>query len=166
MGIPLTVFSLYQLQGADGCAHPLLLRVRQAGYSNADQGEYDHVVRAADATRAALIRRYESGVLAAECPGPHVAHLAGELQAHPVGDALDEGPGGREVELWVAQTRYGAPWVVLGTAKDEAAVWRAVREDDDLAALGPVEPASRQRAYFLTDDAGGSADGEMELLRV
>lgn len=152
MGIPLAVFTLHRLEGAGGgCAHHLLLRVRQEGYSNADQGEYDHVVRSADAVREDLVRRYEAGELAGECAGPHTARLAAELQAHPAGD-LAERSGGGYVELWIAQTRYGAPWVVLGTAADEAAFWRAVREDDGLAALGPVEPASRLKAYYLTDE--------------
>jgi hypothetical protein len=152
MGIPLTIWSVYRLEGADGrCAHPLLLRVAQAEFSNADQGEYDRVVEAAEGTRRALIRRYETGVLARECAGPHEARLVGELQAHPAGD-LGERPAGGEVELWMAQTRYGAPWVVLGTADDEAAFWRAVEDDDDLAALGPLRPAARLRAFFLADD--------------
>jgi hypothetical protein len=41
--------------------------------------------------------------------------------------------------------------VVLGTADDEEAFWRAVQDSDDLLSLGPVRPAVRQRAFFLTD---------------
>ena len=51
----------------------------------------------------------------------------------------------------MAQTRFGAPWVVLGTAKSEPAFWRAVAEEDDLAGLGPLRPATRARAFFLAD---------------
>jgi hypothetical protein len=154
MGIPLTIFTLYRLDG-DGaaCPHHLLLRVRQAGYGNADEGEADHVFRAAEATRRALIRRYEAEVLAKECGAVHAARSVGELEAHPAGEALD-GPGGYPVDLWIAQTRFGAPWVVLGTASDEAAFWRAVEEDDGLSGLGPIRPAARQRAFFITDEDG------------
>jgi hypothetical protein len=154
MGIPLTIFSLYRLDGDGGaCSHPLLLRVRQPGFSNADAGEEDHAIRAAEERRRALVDAYRAGVLVAECSADHAIRLAGELQASPVGEELtDEGRGGSHVDVWVAQTRYGAPWMVLGTAEDEAAFWRAVREDDDLAALGPVAPAERLRAYFLTDE--------------
>lgn len=160
MGIPLAVFSLYALEG-DGCVHALLLRVRQPGFSNADAGACDRAVQAAEARRSALLRIYQSDLLPRECAAPHQARLVGELQAWPAGDGLAEGAGGGEVELWVAQTRYGAPWVVLGTAESEAAFWRRVEEDDDLAALGPVRPAVRQRAFFLADpeedlgDVGG-----------
>jgi hypothetical protein len=152
MGIPLTIFSLYRLEGDDGgCAHPLLLRVHQPGFSNADAAEYDAAFAAAEARRQALIATHASDGLARECAGPHTARLVGELQARPVGEALAEGPGGTDVELWMAQTRFGAPWVVLGTAEDEDAFWRGIEEDDDLSGLGPIRPAERLRAYFIAD---------------
>ena len=150
MGIPLTVFSLYRLEGA-GCAHHLLLRVRQAAFSNADAAAYDRAVHAADARRGALIRVYQSDLLPRECAAPHEARLVGELQARLVGDGLSEGRGGREVDVWIAQTRYGAPWVVMGTAESEEEFWRGVEEDDDLAGLDPRRPAARQRVFFLAD---------------
>jgi len=143
MGIPLTIFSLYRLEG-EACSRHLLLRVRQPGFGNADAGEYEAAFGAAEARRRALLDAYAPGT---------TAQLVGELQSHPVGEVLDDSPGAVEVELWVAQTRYGAPWVVLGTAEDEAAFWRGVEEDDDLLGLGPVRPAERLRAHFLADDA-------------
>lgn len=151
MGIPLTVFTLYRLEGG-GCSHPLLLRVRQPGFGNADAGSYDAAVRVAEARRDALLRRYQSAVLPRECGAAHEVRMIGELQAPPVGDALNQGGGGAWVDLWVAQTRYGPPWVVMGTAESEAAFWRAVDEDDDLAGLDPECPAALQRAFFLVDD--------------
>jgi hypothetical protein len=42
--------------------------------------------------------------------------------------------------------------VVLGTADDEDAFWRAVAEDDDLSGLGAIRPVERLRAYLLVDD--------------
>jgi hypothetical protein len=151
MGIPLTIFTLHRLEG-DGCAHHLLLRVRQPGFANADAGAYDRAVDVADARRADLIRRYQSDLLPARCAAAHQVRLIGELQAPPVGDALNQGAGGGEVELWIAQTRYGAPWVVMGTAENEAAFWAAVDADDDLAGLGPIRPAVRLPAFFLAQD--------------
>ena len=68
------------------------------------------------------------------------------------GEALSEDGGGGEVDVWVAPTRYGAPWVVMGTAESEAAFWSLVDADDDLAGLGPARPAVRHRAFFLVDD--------------
>jgi hypothetical protein len=150
MGIPLTVFTLYRLEG-DGCAHHLLLRVRQQAFSNADAGDYDRVVEAAEARRDALLRRYQSDLLPKECAAAHAVRLIGEMQAWPAGEVLSEGAGGDKVEVWVAQTRYGAPWVVMGTAESEAAFWRAVDEDDELAGLGALRPAVLQRAFFLAD---------------
>lgn len=162
MGIPLTVFSLYRLDGdGEACPHHLLVRVEQPGFSNADAAEYDRAVQAAEDRRRALIERYRTRVLARQCPAAHTPHLAGELQAWPAGDVLADGPGGVYVDLWIAQTRFGAPWVVLGTAESEAAFWREVDEDDDLAGLGPMRPAARQRTFFLTDaDGPGRPAGE------
>jgi hypothetical protein len=156
MGIPLTVFTLYGLDG-EGCAHHLLLRVRQPGFGNADAGSYDAAVQVAEARRATLLRAWQSVHLPRECAAAHRVRLIGELQARPAGDALSEDGGGGEVDLWIAPTRYGAPWVVMGTAESEAAFWTLVDEDDELAGLGPTRPAVRHRAFFLVDDDEDSA---------
>ncbi|HEX8503004.1 MAG TPA: hypothetical protein VF659_20640 [Pyrinomonadaceae bacterium] len=159
MGIPLDVFSLYSLRDEDaGCGHHLLVRVGRPAFSNADEGEYAAALRAADAKRDALLEAYEAGALAAECAGRHTATLAGELQSRPVGDALSGERGGFYVELWVAETQFGSPWVVMGTADGEEEFWREVEEDEDLSGLRAYRPARRLRAYFLAgegDETGG-----------
>lgn len=153
VGIPLDIFSLHLLRGeAADCRHFLLTRVGRPAFGNADEGDYARVVDAADKKRRSLIEEYEARVLAAECGGPHSVNLAGELQARPVGDELSEGSGGFCVELWVAGTRFGHPWVVMGTAESEEEFWREVGRDEDLLALGPSAPAERRRAYFLADE--------------
>ncbi|HEX8242764.1 MAG TPA: hypothetical protein VF541_04700 [Longimicrobium sp.] len=155
MGIPLTIFSLYALENeAAGCRHHLLLRVEQPAFSNADAGDYDRAAGAADEKRRALIRAYASGVLPMSCAASHAPTLLGELQSHPVGEELTDAPGGREVGVWVAETRYGPPWVVMGTAEVEDAFWREVQADDDLAGLGPIRPAVMYRAFLLTEQDG------------
>lgn len=153
MGVPLTIFSLHELrnEGA-GCRHYLLLRVGQPAFGNADAGEHDHAVRVADEKRSALIEAWQAETLARECAVPHAVSLVGELQARPPGDELSEGRGGCLVDLWVAETRFGHPWVVMGTAESGAAFWREVEADDDLSRLDALGPAARLRAYFLTDD--------------
>lgn len=152
MGIPLDVFSLYRLhnEGAH-CHHYLLLKVEQPAFSNADEGEYDNVVEVADRKRSNLIEVYEAEILADQCGGPHEVALLGELQASPTGDDLFEESAGREVDLWITETGYGHPWVVMGTAASEEAFWVAVEEDEDLWCLGAVKPARNQRVYFLTE---------------
>ena len=152
MGIPLTIFSLYALENAGaGCRHHLLLRVEQPEFSNADAGDYDRAADAAETRRRALIRAYAAGVLARSCAASHEPRLVGELQSAPAGGELIGTPGGREVEVWVAETRFGHPWVVMGTAEDEDAFWREVERDDDLAGLGPIRPAVMRRAWFVTE---------------
>jgi hypothetical protein len=145
MGIPLTIFSLFRVDGGDEPPRHVLLRVRQSGYRNADASEYDAAFDEAEERRQVLLAAYVAAPRAA-------LQLVGELQFHPPGDVLSDAPAGGEVELWVAQTRYGPPWVVLGTAPSEKAFWRAVGEDHDLAGMGGVRPARRIRALLLTDD--------------
>lgn len=152
MGIPLDIFSLYRLEGEGApCRHYLLLRVGRQGFSNADEGDYARADEAADTKRIALIESYEAGTLAGECGARHAATLEGELQAAPIGDELSGGRSGFHVDLWVAGTRFGHPWVLMGTAESEAEFWREVGGDEDLSGLGPGGPARRLRAYFLAD---------------
>ena len=150
MGIPLDIYSLYRLRGED-CLHHLLVRVSRPGFSNADEGDYARAARAADEKAKTLVELYEREALAAECAARHAPELAGESQAGPVGDELSEGGGGIYVSLWVAETRFGHPWVVLGTAGSEAEFWRAVGEDEDLSSMGARRPARAVRAFFLRE---------------
>ncbi|HEX8907266.1 MAG TPA: hypothetical protein VF771_20610 [Longimicrobiaceae bacterium] len=153
MGITLTVFSLYALENADaGCLHHLLLRVEQPEFSNADAAGYDRAFEVAEEKRRALIRAYQAGALASIRAAPHEARLVGELQSHPPGDELADAPRGREVDVWVAETRYGHPWVVMGTAADEDSFWRQVEANDDLTGLGPIRPALLRRAWFVAEE--------------
>ena len=151
MGIPTDIFTLYRLQGAgSGCDHYLLVKVSQEGYSNADAAAYDHVARIADAERAAMLERYTTRILPHECEAPHRATLVGELQAHPVGDELFAETGGFPLDLWIAPTHIGHPWIVMGTAASEEIFWRDLEEDEELRQLRPQRPASRVRVFFLT----------------
>lgn len=160
MGIPLEIFSLYRLRSEEtDCRHYLLLRVCQPGFSNADEGDYERAVDAADKKRSALIEVYEAELLAGECAGKHAANLIGELQAHPTGNELLEEHGGFHVDLWIAETRFGYPWVALGTAKNEEEFWREIEEDEYLSSLGAGLPAKKRRAYFLTDKGNETREG-------
>ncbi len=161
VGIPLDIFRLYRLRGVGAaCLHHLLLRAGRPGYSNADEGDYARADGVAERRLGELLRLYETRVLAAECGARHAAEPAGESQARPPGETLSEGGGGFYVDVWVAETRFGRPWVVLGTAETEEEFWRAVRLDEDLSGLGPRQPAERLRAYFLAEEAGAGADPE------
>lgn len=157
MGIPLDIFTLHQLQNDDAnCQHYLLLRVAQPAFNNADEGDYAHAVEAADEIRRGLIEVFEAKMLADECAGKHIVNLTGELQAYPTGDKLRDEHGGFYVDLWIAETRFGHPWVVLGTADNEEEFWREVEQDEDLSSLGARLPAKKQRAYFLTEKSNAA----------
>ena len=151
MGIPLDIFTLHQLRSEDAsCLHYLLLKVGRAAFNNADEGDYARAVEAADRKMRALIEVYEAEVLPRECAGWHTVNLVGESQAYPAGDEVFEGHGGFHVDVWVAETRFGRPWVVMGTAGSEEEFWCAVERDENLSGLGARRPARKLRAYFLT----------------
>lgn len=160
MGIPLDIFSLHRFRGEGAsCQHYLLLRVGRPAFSNADEREYDYASEVADKKRRALIEVYEAGALAEECAGPHAVSLVGELQAQPAGEELFGERGGFRLDLWVAETRFGHPWVVLGTAGSEEEFWRAVGQDEDLSSLGARRPARKRRAFFLAETGGAARGG-------
>ena len=160
MGIPLDIFSLHRFQNVDvNCRHYLLLKVAQPEFNNADEGDYDRAVAAADEIRRRLIEVYEAKMLAGECAGKHLVNLVGELQSYPTGDVLQDEHGGFYVDLWIAETRFGHPWVVLGTAENEEAFWGEVEQDDELSSLGPRLPAKQRRAYFLTEKGNAAGKG-------
>lgn len=160
LGIPLDIFSLHRLRGEDGgCEHYLLLKVARPAFNNADERDYARAVEAADTTSRALIELYQSEALPRECAGRHAANLVGELQAYPAGgEAFEEG-GGFHVDVWVAETRFGHPWVAMGAAEGEEEFWRAVERDENLSGLGARRPAKRLRAYFLTGGEDASREG-------
>lgn len=152
MGIPLDIFSLYQFQDEEAnCYHYLLVKVEQPAFRNANESEYDDAVKVADRKRRALIEAYKTEILTQECAGSHRVNLVGELQASPTGNELFEEEGGFYLNLWVAETRFGHPWVVMGTAEDEERFWHEVEQNEDLSYLGASRPASMKRVFFLTE---------------
>lgn len=151
MGIPLDIFSLHCWQREAACQDYLLLRVEQPGYNNAIAADYAGAVETAENTRKAAIRIYTE-LLPIECPGAHRVSLVGELQADPTGgEELSQEYGGVFIDLWIAQPRFEYPWIVLDTAASEAAFWSEV-EQDEISRLGARRPATKQRAYFLTEN--------------
>lgn len=160
MGIPLDIFTLHLLRGEEtNCQHYLLLKVERPSFNNADEVDYARAVDAAGIKTRALVEVYETQALAGECDGPHAVDLVGELQSYPAGGEVFAEGGGFFVELWVARTRFGHPWVVMGTAESEEEFWRAVEQDDELSGLGAGGPAEKRRAYFLTEEGDATPTG-------
>ncbi|UQX04561.1 hypothetical protein [Streptomyces sp. RerS4] len=155
MGSPITIFRLFDYRP---CGHELLVRVGRPAASNADQGALDAADDLADAATERLRTWWERSRLQPGCPHPHTPHLVAEMQDEPVGEDL-YGPGRRQFGVWVAGTKYGTPWVVLGTASTEAEFWQEVQDAPALLSLGPRAPAQLRHVYFLTDEDGPSARG-------
>lgn len=155
MGVRTLVFRLHRFEG-DGCCHDLLVRAVRPSSSNADQAMADAAEAFADSTLTHLRTWWERHRLPADCRNDHRSSLFGELQGGPVGDTLYE-HGLRTLDVWVASTDYGSPWIALGAAGTEAEFWTEI-EDSDQAGLRPRAPAEQHRVYFLTE-----RDGEGDL---
>jgi hypothetical protein len=138
------------------CEHHLLVRATRPSFSNANQRDEDRASDLADAELERLTDAYKAGPLAERCGVPHEQRLAGELQLGPTGEDLYADTPARDLPIWVADTSFGPPWVILGTATSEAAFWREVEEDDDALALntlGPQKPARQLIVDFVPGPA-------------
>jgi len=152
------IYSLVCFTSAErACEHYLLARARRPSFSNANQRDEDHASSVAEAELKRLIKAYGSRILANRCGSSHAQRLAGELQLGPTGDELYADVPALNLPIWVADTSFGPPWVILGTATSEEAFWREVEEDDDalaLITLGPRKPARQIIVDFVPAEAG------------
>ncbi|MEV8535193.1 hypothetical protein [Streptomyces sp. NPDC051211] len=153
MGAPIKIFRLFSYQP---CGHELLVRVVRPAASNADQGALDAADDVADSAAEQLCTWWEQQRLQPECPHRHTPSLVAEMQEEPVGEDLF-GLGRPRLGVWAAKTKYGAPWMVLGTASTEAEFWQQVEDDSALLALGPLAPAELRDVCFLTDEDAPSS---------
>ena len=162
MGSATQVFRLCQSTAADGCVHYLLARAARPSYPNADAGAED----AADAFAASALDHltgwWARWRLPVDCRSEHAHRIIGET-SHVVFDDgltddpdLEAGQGLRTVDVWMATGDYPG-FMVIGAARDQAAFWVGVAEDDDLDRVRLDRPARLVSAYFLTD-LDGSGD--------
>ena len=72
----------------------------------------------------------------------------------PVDEEFYGEPIAREFDIWVAQTKYGAPRIIFGLADTEEIFWEKIRSESgpsSLNKLGPITPATNCRVYYLTE---------------
>ena len=159
VGAEIWIYSLIYFANAERmCEHHLLLKATRPSFSNANQRDEDRASDLADTERERLTERYRVGVLAERCGALHEHRLVGELQLSPIGEELYADEPVLDLAIWVADTKFGPPWVILGTAASEAAFWREVEEDDDVLALitlGPKKSARQIIVDFIPEFARG-----------
>lgn len=150
MAGPIDIYYLVRLADPPAGLPPhLLLKVTQAEYPNWDQSQEDAAVIAVIRRRDRLIEDYCS-LLATPAGGrPPAAEVVGEYQVLPVGAAFYEPADRPMLDVWVAPTRFGSYWLVLGAAATEEAFWHQVAADEDAAGLEPVRPAMLLTVCFL-----------------
>ena len=147
MAVPTDIYSLHEITAAgDSSTWLLLTRVSRRGFANWNQVDEDDANKAATNHEELLVKRFLSENCESE--GAYESRKVGELQHTPVGDILADPKYQGDVDLWIAATSYGPPWIVLGTAASEEAFWAEVRADEDLVSLNPQRPARRVQAQY------------------
>lgn len=144
MGSRIDIYSLYELPSDSA----LLLRVERRDSSNVNEDDYQASINEAYELRDRLLSH---ATVALDLPAGFVGKLIGEFQDIPVGELLYETPDGGKVGVWVAPTRFGHPWVIMGTAPDEESFWEEVRTESDLDSLEASRPARFYEVYFFSD---------------
>ena len=147
MGVETDVYWLVRFECRDGPgAHHLLARARRGAFSNADRTEEDRAIDEVEEARERLEATYLRQTLAERCRASHARALIGECQHAPVGEDLRSDEAADDLDIWVADTAFGRPWIILGTAPSEAAFW--AQADARLSRLRPLHPAQRLSVDF------------------
>jgi len=151
MHAEIDVYHLIRLDG-DGaaCRHHLLLKSKRPDFADRSDRQ-DEAIAANRHRRDRVIAAYQQQALARQCPHQHGVTLAGEFSGYPEGTPFYAECGQVPVDIWVAATRFGHPWIVFGMAASEAEFWQHLAENEDAAVLGPRRPARRVHAYFIID---------------
>ena len=148
MGSELTVTSLYR--NRENGSFVLLRTVRPA-FPNYSQTQDDQAYQIEQNRRAALLS-YAAAILGAH--KKEAFELVGELQDLPVGEILMTASGGVSEEVFYVHTEYGYPWIILGTARDEAGFLQELSEGEELLGLRPVgNPILIKAHCFAESDA-------------
>lgn len=147
MATPLDIFSLYALTLFNKSIEYVLIRTKQPGYSNADQGQEDLANRVETEKRQLLLSLYTSQY----ANGSHVEFI-GEMQEYPLGDILYSDKGQFKLPIFFQQTEYGHPWIILGNANNVFDFEEKIKEDSDLIALKPTGTIKQIDAYFITEN--------------
>jgi hypothetical protein len=144
------VYSLYQVQCSTKGPSMLLVRVTRPSYSNASQPQEDWAYEQEDGLRTRLLTAYQNKYHAS-CGANCALTLHGICEGNPPGDILYEDHGQVTLTLWVAATRFGHPWILLGVAPNEEAFFAEVTTDTSYASYQPERPARQVDAYFITE---------------
>src|SRR5262245_34513025 len=136
------VYSLYQVQCSTRGPSMLLVRVTRPAYRNASQAEEDWAYQQEDQQRARLLAAYQIKDHTS-CGANCTLTLRGICEGEPPGDILYEEHGRVTLALWVAATRFGPPWVLLGVAPTEDDFFTEVTTNSLYANYQPERPAQQ-----------------------
>jgi hypothetical protein len=146
MGIELDVYYVYRVKTRNHGEHYLCFTAHRRGYNNAKQQDADMAETQLDEHKEKRLQE----ALNLFALSDHVlsAEMIGCSYTLPVGEELFDTSTVRMLDIWIAETEYRSPWVVLGTADTEDEFWREVNSDSELQGLKPKSPAKRLTVSF------------------
>jgi hypothetical protein len=139
----LPTYSIYKLGRAE---RYYLLQTEQPGYSNVSQSQQDSAQIVEQESRRRLLTQLLQALPLEE---QLFCEFIGELQGWPVGDVLYTAPSHTELPIYYLPTRYGHPWIVLGSANSEEEFLAELEATEELVALQPIGPPIKILAILI-----------------
>jgi hypothetical protein len=131
MASRLPIYSIYKLGRLE---RYYVLQTEQPSYSNISQSQQDAAQQIEQESRQRLLTQLLQTLPMEE---RLLCEFIGELQEWPVGDILCTAPNYAELPIYYLHTRYGHPWIILGSAASEEEFMDEVEATEELLALQP-----------------------------
>jgi hypothetical protein len=152
MGIELNTFFLYRITTSLNIDRYLLLRIERPRYSNAVQAQEDKAYSIQEQWRQQAFNYYISQYLKAS-EFLIAYELTAESDELPIGEDLNYDEIIPEINIYTAQTSYGNPWRLFGTASDQTAFWLHASVEHMDEAYKPFPPINSYLVVFIPDNA-------------
>ena len=143
----LSIYSLYKVPHE---SMYYLLRTERPGFSNASQDQEDLAHQIEENKRSYMLTCIGKNL---NLNDAKTFECIGELQGFPIGDALYADHGNTLLNIYILETAYGKPWIILGAANTAAEFLAELNEDEDLMGLKPIgQPQNIQARFFTEQD--------------
>lgn len=128
MGIESEIFYLYKITFDKNKETTVLIRCTREEFPNYNQAKEDQVNREVESKRDILLGNFINQRLGTNKENAKVDFL-GEMQADTFGDELYEIEN-KEFTIYVADTKYGFPWIAIGQADSKADFIKKMKDDE------------------------------------
>ncbi len=82
---------------------------------------------------------------------PEEFEFLGEMQLCPIGEDLYSDHGNFDLKIFYMSTKFGHPWIILGTARSRKEFMTELENDDELQSLGPISSLKEVVATLIVE---------------